>query len=90
MRCGRLITFVGPKYNVIPATRITFIFVFVDIASFAIQIAAGSVSLSLLQGAGAWDRLGTGLGQASRGVRGQGRVARGLEQSRLYMSPQFV
>ena len=66
MRCGRLITFVGPKYNVIPATGITFIFVFVDITSFAIQIAAGSVSLSLLQGAGAWDRLGTGF------ERGQG------------------
>ena len=77
MRCGRFITFVGPKYNVIPATGITFIFVFVDIASFAIQIAAGSVSLSLLQGAGAWDRLGTGLGQASRGVRGQGSEVRG-------------
>jgi len=49
MTYGRLITFVGPKYSVIRPTRVTFIFVFFDIASFAIQGAGGSVSLSLLQ-----------------------------------------
>lgn len=45
MTYGRLITYVGPKYSIIRPTRVTFIFVFFDIASFCIQGAGGSVRL---------------------------------------------